>query len=447
MTRTPAPPPPSSPSPAAAVADLLGAEALPRPWWRRRGIGLGALLALAGGAGLLLWQAREGAQAAPRWQTEPVVRGDLAITVSANGTLQPTRQVSIGSELSGTIRRVHVDVNDTVRAGQVLIELDTTKLDDQIARSRAALTAARAAVRQAEATQTEQRASVARLDEVARLSDGRVPARTELDAARAALARAEAAVASARANVADAEAALRMDQTNRAKASIRSPVDGIVLSRSAEPGNAVAASLQAVTLLTLAEDLRRLKLTVKVDEADVGLVRDDQAATFTVSAWPARSFPARISRVAYGSTTTDNVVTYPTDMTVDNADLTLRPGMTASATIAATERRGVLLVPNTALRFTPTAATGATPAGGSGGGVLSKLMPRPPVSGAPKRSGASKTTEGSQRQLWLLRDGQPVAVTVTTGLSNGRQTEVSGADLAAGQAVIVGQIGSGAAAR
>jgi HlyD family secretion protein len=439
--------PASSPSPAAdhAVADLLGAEALPRPWWRRRGVWLGALLALATGASLLLWQSRESAQAAPRWQTEPVVRGDLAITVNANGTLQPTRQVSLGSELSGTIRRVHVDVNDTVRTGQVLIELDTTKLDDQIARSRAALAAAHSAARQADATLTEQRASVARLDEVARLSDGRVPAKTELDTARAALARAEAAVASARANVADAEAALRMDQTNRAKASIRSPIDGIVLSRSAEPGNAVAASLQAVTLLTLAEDLRQLKLTVKVDEADVGLVRNDQAATFTVSAWPARSFPARVSRVAYGSTTTDNVVTYPTDMTVDNADLTLRPGMTATATIAATERRGVLLVPNTALRFTPAAASGATPSGG--GSVLSKLMPRPPVSGAPKRSGTSRTAEGSQRQLWLLKGGQPAAITVTTGLSNGRQTEVSGPDLAEGQTVIVGQVGSGATSR
>lgn len=434
----------SRPDDSAAVADLLGTAALPRPWWRRRTIWIGAALLAAAGAGLVAWQGRQQAQTAPRFLTEPLARGDLAITVTANGTLQPTRQVTIGSELSGTIRRVNVDVNDMVKVGQVLIELDTTKLDDQIARSRATLASAQAAVRQAEATRAEQRAGLARLEEVSRLSGGKVPSGTELDAARAALARAEAALGSAQASVADAGAALRMDETNRAKAAIRSPIDGVVLTRSAEPGNAVAASLQAVTLLTLAQDLRQLNLQVKVDEADVGLVRPGQKAGFTVSSWPSRSFPAAIRRVAYGSTTTDNVVTYATDLTVDNADLSLRPGMTATATIAATERRGVLTVPNTALRFTPTVAG---PEAASSGGLLSKLMPRPPGGNAPKRSGGTKTAEGSQRQIWILKDGAPQPLTVTTGLSDGRRTEVVGEGLVEGSAVIVGQAGTAAGAR
>lgn len=427
----------------AAVADLLGSAALPRPWWRRRSVWIGAALLLAAGAGLLAWQGSQQAQAAPRFLTEPLARGDLTITVTANGTLQPTRQVTLGSELSGTIRKVHVDVNDEVRAGQVLIELDTTKLDDQITRSRATLASAQAAVRQAEATLAEQRAGLTRLQEVSRLSGGQVPSGTELGAARAALARAEAALGSARASVADATAALRMDETSRAKAEIRSPIDGVVLTRSAEPGNAVAASLQAVTLLTLAQDLRQMKLQVKVDEADVGLVQAGQRASFSVSTWPARRFPAEIARVAYGSTTTDNVVTYTTDLKVDNTDLSLRPGMTATATIAATERRGVLTVPNTALRFTPTTGT-AAPAATESAGLLSKLMPRPPGGNTPKRSGGTKTAEGGQRQIWILKDGRPQPLTVTTGLSDGRRTEVSGEGLTEGAPVITGQASAAA---
>ncbi len=425
-------PAPNSP---AALAALLGAEAVPMPWWRRRAVWIGVALVLAAGAGLVWWQGRQVAQTAPRYLTEPVTRGNLSITVTANGTLQPTRQVSLGSELSGTVKRVHVDVNDTARAGQVLVELDTSKLDDQLTRSRAALASAQSGVLQAEATLAEQRSNLARLDEVARLSGGKVPSAAELDTGRAALARATAALAIARTGVTDARAAVRLDGTSLSKASIRSPIDGVVLTRTAEPGNAVAASLQAVTLLTLAQDLKQLKLQVKVDEADVGMVQPGQTAKFTVSAWPTRSWPATISRVSFGSTTTDNVVTYPTDLQVATDDLSLRPGMTATATIAATERQGVLLVPNAALRFTPSATTTA----GDSSGILSKLMPRPPGGTTAKRAGNSVVREGSQRQLWLLQNGQPVARTVTTGLSNGRLTEVSGEGLAADQRVIVGQ--------
>ncbi len=175
-------------------------------------------------------------------------------------------------------------------------------------------------------------------------------------------ARAIADEASARASVTDAQAALSTDQTNLSKASIVAPTDGVVLTRNVDPGNAVAASLQAVTLFTVAEDLTQLRLWVYVDEADVGAVKVGQNATFTVSAYPTRKFPARITRVGFGSTITDNVVTYLTYLDVDNADLSLRPGMTATATITATQRNDVLLVPNTALRFTPTAAAaGARP--------------------------------------------------------------------------------------
>ena len=304
--------------------------------------------------GLYLWQLQRKAGAAPSYTTEQVKRGDLVLTVSANGSLQPTRLVSIGSELSGTVARVLVDVNDKVKKGQVLVELDTAKLNDQIVRSRAALAGANAAVAQAVATVKEAEANLARLEQVARLSGGKVPSKAELDAGRAALERGRANELSARANVVSASATLSTDETNLAKASIRAPTDGVVLTRSVDPGNAVAASLQAVTLFTIAEDLRRLRLQVNVDEADVGALRAWAAARASPSApTPTASIPATVTRVAFGSTITDNVVTYLTYLDVDNSDLSLRPGMTATAVIRATERHDALLVPNTALRFTP----------------------------------------------------------------------------------------------
>jgi HlyD family secretion protein len=219
---------------------------------------------------------------------------------------------------------------------------------------------------------------------------------------------AQADEASARASVEDARAALANDETNLSKASIRSPIDGVVLTRSVEPGNAVAASLQAVTLFTVAEDLGQLQLQVNVDEADVGAVRVGQKASFTVSAYPSRRYPARITRVAFGSTKTDNVVTYTTWMQVDNADLSLRPGMTAAATITATERTDVLLVPNTALRFTPVSAA-AAPAGASAHGGASwrrSCRARPGRSRGGSGNGKGPG-QGARRQVWVLQDGKP----------------------------------------
>jgi HlyD family secretion protein len=248
--------------------------------------------------------------------------------------------------------------------------------------------------------------------------------------------RAAAALNSAQANVTVARATLSTDETNLSKASIRSPIDGVVLSRSVDPGNAVAASLQAVTLFSLAENLTQLQLQASVDEADVGSVKVGQKASFTVSAYPARRYPATISRVAFGSTTTNNVVTYVTTLDVDNADLSLRPGMTAVATIVATERNDVLLVPNTALRFSPTANGAASKASGSTS-ILSKMMPRPPRSNS-KTAGTENKAPG-KRTIWVLRDGQAVAVPVQTGISDGRMTEVSGENLTPGMAVITDQ--------
>ncbi|MCM2296846.1 efflux RND transporter periplasmic adaptor subunit [Rhodoferax sp.] len=398
-------------------------------WWRRRALWAttAGIIAIAGA--YVFWQQGQQRNAAPSYITEPASRGDLTLTVTANGTLQPTRSVNIGSELSGTVLRVLVDVNDFVKKGQVLVALDTAKLSDQVQRSRAALASAQAQLAQAAATVTESRASLARLEEVARLSGGKVPSKAELDSARAAHERAVAAESSARANVNSARASLATDETNLSKASIRSPTDGVVLTRSVDPGNAVAASLQAVTLFTVAEDLRKMRLQVNVDEADVGRVKLGQPASFTVSAFPSRRFPASITRVAYGSTITDNVVTYQTLLEVKNDDLSLRPGMTATSTITAVERKNVLLVPNTALRFTPQTNGATAP---SGSNIMASVMPRMPRA-------AKKASGGVAKQVWVLRDGAPVAVNVTPGISDGRMTEITAGDLTEGMPVITDQ--------
>lgn len=432
---------PPSPAPATGVADLLGDDH-PTAWWRRRLVWIGLALLVLLAIGLWWWGGASAARKAPVYVTVAVERGDVTLSVTANGTLNPTRSVAVGSELSGTVSRVLVDVNDQVKKGQVLVELDRSKFEDTVRSAQASLKAAQASLALSEATVRESRATLMRYEEVARLSGGRVPSATELDSARATLARALAEADNARELVTKAKATLSTEETNLTKASIRSPIDGVVLTRNVDPGNAVAASLQAVTLFTLGEDLRRLKLEASVDEADVGSVQQGQPASFTVSAYPSRRYPATVDRVSYGSTTTNNVVTYTTNLSVDNTDLSLRPGMTATATIVAQEHKKVLLVPNTALRFTPTSAqtqTAAAHAGG-GGNLVSRMMPRPPRS-EPRRRADGDAANGSsaQRQIWVLQGQQPVAISVQTGISNGRQTEVSSPELQEGMAVITDQ--------
>lgn len=429
----------SAPAPHATTArtldDLLGDAARKPPPWRRPTPWVLLAIVAAGAAGAWWWLGQRQAAAEPRYATQPATRGALTVTVTANGTLQPTQVVAVGSELSGTVTRVLVDVNDRVRRGQVMAELDTARLADQVKRSRAAVAAAQAQVQQARATLAEARATLDRLEDVARRSGGEVPSRQELDGARAALARAQAGEASAQAGVAEAQAAASSDDTNLRKASIRAPINGMVLARNVEPGNAVAASLQAVTLFSLAEDLTKMTLQVNVDEADVGRVREGQKATFTVSAHANRRYPATITRLRYGSTTKDNVVTYVADLVVPNDDLSLRPGMTATATVTTAERSDALLVPNAALRYNPEAAK--TPAGNAPSSIVSQLMPRPPGAGqAPRRAG---TDTSRARQVWVLQDGRPQAVPVTPGLSDGRMTEVTSEQLRPGMEVIVDQ--------
>jgi HlyD family secretion protein len=364
-----------------------------------------------------------------RYTTEPVRRGDLVVSVTATGTLEPTNQVDISSELSGIVRSVAVDYNDPVHTDEVLAQLDTTRLDAQVLQSKAALDSAQARVTEAEASQTEAEAQLTRLQHVYKLSEGKVPSAQELTAQEASVARARAGTASARAVVTQARATLEAQQTDLYKTAIRSPINGIVLKRAVEPGQTVASSLQAPILFTLAEDLSRMELQVSVDEADVGQVREGQSATFTVDAWPDRAFPATVTQVRYGAETVAGVVTYETVLTVDNSEGLLRPGMTATAEIVVREAKDALLVPNAALRFTPPAPKEAEPSGG----LLRALIPAPRFS---RRGDAPKRPAGREQRVWTLREGKLAELTITTGASDGTVTEVVKGDVEPGTELV-----------
>ncbi len=403
----------------------------------RRVLLVGGLLAVAAAVAALPL-ARPGSRAGgPQLRTEDVTRGDLTVTVSATGNLQPTNQVDVGSEISGLVESVFVDDNDRVKAGQVLARLDVSKLQDQVVNARAGLASAEARVLQTVASVQETRANLTRLREVAELSGGKVPAKAELETAEATAARAVAEEASARAAVEQCRAALSSAEINLAKASIRSPIDGIVLARKVEPGQTVAASFQAPVLFTLAEDLAQMELQADVDEADVGQVREGQPATFTVDAYANREYPARVERVGYGSQTKEGVVSYKTVLTVDNDDLSLRPGMTATADITTIQRRGALLVPNAALRFSPPVAAAPQKQSGS---LFARLLPGPPDAVSKSDRGGSGN-DGAQK-VWVVRDGLPVAVPVAIGPSDGHLTEVTSAELQAGMKVVTASLGA-----
>ena len=316
-------------------------------------IGVVAVIAAVAAAGVWYFGFADKVKA-PTYRTVEITRGPLEVTVVANGTVNPVRTVSIGSELSGIVRKVNVDVNSVVKAGDVLIELDDSNLKANVNQAKASLASAKASLAEAQATLVEAEAKMRRYEELNKSSGGRLPSRTELDVQRATVLKAKAGVQSARAAIDDAQATLDTRLTDLSKSQIKSPVDGVVLTRSVEPGYAVAASLQAVELLTVATDLRELELEVDVDEADVGQVKEGQDATFTVASYPNKRFPAKLTKVAYGSTTsTDNVITYTAYLDVKNPQLELRPGMTATATINTAKSENALLVPSTALRFKP----------------------------------------------------------------------------------------------
>jgi HlyD family secretion protein len=416
------------------IDEFLGTTTRPR-WRRWAKFWVPGLIVLVLG----LYFVTRGDDGKPQYISEPVVQRSLDIEVTATGNLRPTNQVDVGSEVSGRVDRVLADVNDRVARGQILAQINTDVIEDQIKQGQANLDAARAQVAQARATIGVDTAQLNRLQEVHRLSGGKVPSQTELEAAEANVARGRAGVNSANANVVAAQAQLSSAITNRNRAVIRSPVAGVVLARQVEPGQTVAASFNTPTLFVIAEDLSQMQLRVSVDEADVGEVKLGQKATFTVDAYPGRQFPAVVERVALASNNTatstqqqqqgqqgNTVINYEARLSVGNRNGLLRPGMTATANIATASTGRRMLVPNGALRFEPEKEdeTGGVDLGNEEFG-LEREKERATIG------------RGSRQNVYVLKDdGTLDEVEVVTGQSDGRFTVVTSRELKPGMKVV-----------
>ncbi len=359
--------------------------------------------------------------------------GPVKTVVMATGKVSAVTTVQIGSQVSGTIREILVDFNSPVRKGEVVARLDPTFLE--------------AAVREAEANVTRSRASLLQaernLKRAQDLFDKNLVAQVELDNAQT-----EFDVATA--SFAQTEAAVERAKVNLTYSVIRSPIDGVVISRDVSVGQTVAASLQAPTLFTVAQDLRLMQIETSIDEADIGGLKEGMSTSFTVDSYPEEKFRGTIRQIRFAAKAEQNVVTYPVIIDVENPDLKLRPGMTANVTIVTASRDHVLRMPATALRFKPAEQLpeSASRAGNSGGA-------RAESGRSQKRSSATvnDSTRARSQTLSLSRkvyvkdsNGKPAERAVQLGLNDGSFVEILGGDLQAGDSVIVGLAGTSAAA-
>ncbi|MER9755777.1 efflux RND transporter periplasmic adaptor subunit [Mesorhizobium sp. M0166] len=400
---------------ASAIETALGLDHQGLKTKRRRGWLYAVFALLAVAASVVGYQWYAGSPAKIEYTTTLAAMADLTVAVSATGTLQPLTQVDISSELSGVVRSVSVNENQLVKKGDVLAALDTAKLEVQIERAQASAKAAAASVEDATVTLAENEKALVR---AAQLTKRGMATDQSLEAATATRDRSKAALDIAKANLAMANADLKAQQTDLAKSTIYAPIDGIILTRSVDPGQTVASSLQAPVLFVIAADLKNMELKAAVDEADIGAVKPGQHARFTVDAFPERPFDAEIRDISYASVTTDGVVTYDARLDVDNSELLLRPGMTATVSVVTKQAKNVLTVPSIAFRYRP-AQTAER--GWSLTDLFTGRMGRP--GGNRQRQAATKPTDGS-RTLYVLENGRPHPVNVRVGSTDGELTEI-----------------------
>jgi HlyD family secretion protein len=405
--------------------DSDGKPKAARGRWKRWAV----LWLVVAGLGYGVWSWQAGRAVTVTYTTLPAETADLIIEVSATGTLQPITKVDVSSEQSGVVRQVNFSENQLVKKGDVLAVLDTVTLSAQIERAEASLLAAKARVKDASTTSVEKQQV---LDRSGKLKARGMVTTQDIETATAARDRAVNAIESAKADVAMAEADLKLQKAALEKATIYAPIDGIILTRSVDPGQTIAASMSAPVLFVIAQDLAEMQLEAAIDEADIGSVAKDLKANFTVDAYPDKSFTATISDIAYASVTTESVVTYEAKLAVDNKDLLLRPGMTANVDIVTREAKGALTIPNAAFRYQPASASTAQSRPFS---ITSLFMPRFPRS---ERRTQEVAKDGS-RPVYVLRSGQPEKVSVKAGSTDGERTEIL-SGLKAGDEIIMSEI-------
>jgi HlyD family secretion protein len=357
-----------------------------------------------------------------QFKTAKVSRGDLRAAVTATGTVSAVTTVLVGTQVSGTIKQLFVDYNSPVKKGQLLAQIDPALPEAKVAQSRANLQAAVANVEKAQTTLTDADRT---LERNRTLFAKNFIARSDLDTADTNQRSAVAQLNVAKAQVEQQKAALNQDETNLGYTRILSPVDGVVISRNVDIGQTVAASFQTPTLFNIAQDLTRMQIDTNVDEADIGKVRVGQPVLFTVDAYPDNTFRGRVAEIRNAPTTIQNVVTYDVVVKVANPELKLKPGMTANVSIITALEKGVLKIPNAALRFKWQPA-GVVPDRGNAGAA---------GAGRPQ---ALRPTNGAKAQgVWLLEGQKPRRVPLTLGISDGNETAVLSEELKEGDAVII----------
>jgi len=377
------------------------------------------VLAVAGG--LIFWYFKGDSRSPEqRYQLATIGNGSIRQSVSANGTLNPVILVNVGSQVSGSVKALHVDFNDQVAEGQILAELDDAILAAQARQSEASMMSANASLDLARANETRMRTLYAQ----------EYVSKQELDQSVQAL-------KSAQAQAQSAAAQADKDKANLSYSIIRSPVSGVVVDRQVDVGQTVAASFQTPTLFKIAQDLTRMQIDSAFAEADVGNIKVGQPVRFTVDAFPDRDFEGRVLQVRLNPTTTSNVVTYNVVVAVDNPEQILLPGMTAYVTIIVAQRKEALLVPNAALRFRPPVADNGKPKNSAPGGIFSGVQVRPPSGGG--RRSQSESSSSGQGTVHVLRDGAIVPLTLKLGITDNRNTEVLEGELQVGDRVVTGE--------
>ncbi len=362
------------------------------------------IILLAAGGGFLYFR---NADNGPKFRTEKAARGDLLAAVTATGTINAVVTVLVGTQVSGSIQKLYVDYNSPVKKGQILAQIDPATLGAQMEQAKANLLQARANVEKSEAALADAKRIFER-NKTLFAKD--FIARSDLDTSEANYQSAVAQLSASKAQVAQAKAALDFAETNLRYTRIISPVDGTVISRSVDVGQTVAASFQTPTLFTIAQDLTKMQIDTNVDEADIGKIKVDQPVSFTVDAYPDMTFKGKVSVVRNAPITVQNVVTYDVVVKVDNSELKLKPGMTANVSIIYSDKKGVLKIPNAALRFRPS-----------------------------EKAKVAADQKGSA--VWILEIKKPKRFKIKTGISDGNFTEVVSGDVTEGQDIIVEAIG------
>ena len=387
----------------------------------KRPLTLTFLLLAVAALAFFLWRQSQTLSPEQRYKLQEAVVADIAQTVSANGTLSPVTLVNVGTQVSGTVKKLHVDFNDIVKAGQVLAELDDSLLVAAAGQSEANIASAIASLDLARANEERNKSLFAQ----------EYVSRQELDQAVQARRAAEAALRLARAQN-------DRDRANLGYSVIRSPVSGVVVDRQIDLGQTVAASFQTPVLFKIAQDLAQMQIYTSFAEADIGNIRVDQPVRFTVDAFPNRSFKGKVKQLRLNPTTTQNVVTYNVVVEVENPDQMLLPGMTAYVSIVVAQKKDVLTVPNAALRFRPAGETGKND-GSKAGSERAASAGTNSGSGATSGDRRGKKRDSGSGTVYILADGQLKPVSINIGITDNRSTEVTGGDLKAGDRVVLGE--------